>query len=619
MSPPHQALPLRQLPSTVPAALALVWRAAPRLLLLSVVLRVLTAFVIALVLIGAQGSMTASGASAEDISPSDLVAPVAILLLMLILAPLAAVAGREVRDILTAEVERAAQDRVLAVASSVSLRDLDDAVFHDRLTRASASARTRPMQLVDALLSLVASSAGVVAIGVALMLIRPWLVPVVGAATVPLVIAIVRSGAVVHGFTWTMTAAERQRDYLYQLLTTTVAAKEVRAFGIAEHLRGRHASLHGDHIVALRAASKRQLQLSLKGTFAATSLVSIAVGVLLWLAVTKAITPIEAAVSVLAVLLFAERVFSGVTAAGLLLESARFMDDLRSFELAAAPTRIRPSARVPTEFSELRVEDVSFAYPSSDRLVLHGVSFTIRAGEVVALVGANGSGKSTLAKLLAHLYLPSGGQIRWDGVDVTTVDGDSLRGSVAIVCQDFQRYALSARDNIGLGQSDRIDDLGSILLAASAAGVHDTLAALPSGYDTVLAPEFPAGVDLSIGQWQRVALARALFRNAPFLILDEPSAAQDARAEREIFEEARSLARGRTVLLVSHRLSTVLSADRIVVLERGTIVEMGTHEALLERRGPYWRLFAQQEPKSIGTVRRDGYSPNRPRYEPARY
>jgi ATP-binding cassette, subfamily B, bacterial len=233
---------------------------------------------------------------------------------------------------------------------------------------------------------------------------------------------------------------------------------------------------------------------------------------------------------------------------------------------------------------------------------LREVCLDLRAGEEVALVGENGSGKTTLAKLLAGLYRPDSGTICWDDTDISTVDPDSLRTRIAVIFQDFERFHLTAAENIGLGRVEAIDDPAGIRGAAEQAGADAFIQRLPDGYDTMLGPEFTRalvgpkdrGTDLSVGQWQRMALARAFYRRTPMVILDEPTAALDPRAEAELFDRIRSLLTGRSVLFISHRFSSVRSADRIYVLDAGRVVESGSHQELMATEGLYAELFTLQ-------------------------
>jgi ATP-binding cassette subfamily B protein len=242
----------------------------------------------------------------------------------------------------------------------------------------------------------------------------------------------------------------------------------------------------------------------------------------------------------------------------------------------------------------VRFEQVSFRYPYEERIAIRDFTFTIRPGEHVAFVGANGAGKTTLVKLLCRLYDPSTGRITIDGGDLRDFALADVRGAVSGIFQDFVKFQLSAKDNIALGVPASIVDLPSVTLAAKQAGVHDTIARLPKGYDSLLGKLFEGGHELSIGEWQKVALARAVLRDSQILILDEPTSAMDAKAEAELFERFHELAQGRTAILISHRLSTVKMADRIFVVERGQIVEQGTHDELMRQRGLYATLFLTQ-------------------------
>jgi len=282
-------------------------------------------------------------------------------------------------------------------------------------------------------------------------------------------------------------------------------------------------------------------------------------------------------------------------AAGSLSESALFVEDYQSFvDLLPELRANRPTEPAPPGFLRLATEGLTFTYPSGERPAIDGVTIHLERGEVVALVGENGSGKTTLAKLLAGLYRPQAGAILWDEADVASWDPDALRRSVAVIFQDFLHYHLTVADNIGLGRVEAIDDLDAIRRAAERADAGGVILDLPEGYTTRLGPEFEGGVDLSVGQWQKLALARAFFRDAPFVILDEPTAALDPRAEHELFKRIRELLEGRTVLLISHRFSSVRSADRIYVLDEGRIVEEGSHQALMTAGGLYSELFTLQ-------------------------
>jgi ATP-binding cassette, subfamily B, bacterial len=271
-----------------------------------------------------------------------------------------------------------------------------------------------------------------------------------------------------------------------------------------------------------------------------------------------------------------------------------FLDDLDRFLALAAPASLPSRGVAPSLREEVVVDGVSYTYPGSDQPAVREVSLRVRPGEIIAMVGENGSGKTTLAKIIAGLYPPTAGRVTWDGVDAATFHPVDLRRGVAVIFQDFVRYHLSARENIGLGDPERIDDLPAIRRAAQQAGAAGFLANLPAGYDTILSKEFANGTDLSVGQWQRVALARALRRDAPLVILDEPSSALDPRAEQALFADVRAVLGGRAAVLISHRYSTVRSADRILVMSEGRILEAGSHDTLMAADGLYKELFTMQ-------------------------
>jgi ATP-binding cassette subfamily B protein len=275
---------------------------------------------------------------------------------------------------------------------------------------------------------------------------------------------------------------------------------------------------------------------------------------------------------------------------------ALYLDDLFSFfEITPEIVSPRHPRPFPVPLREgIRFENVGFHYPGSEYWAVRGLTFTLRAGEVVALVGENGAGKTTVVKLLARLYDPDEGRILLDGNDLREYDLATLRANVGVIFQDFVRYHLTAAENIAVGRIEAREDRARITAAAKQSLADDLIRRLPQGYDQIIGKRFRTGVDLSGGEWQKIAIARAYMRDAQLLILDEPTAALDARAEFEIFQRFKQLSRGKTAVLISHRFSSVRMADRIIVLAGGRIEAVGTHDELLAEGGRYAELFELQ-------------------------
>lgn len=490
-------------------------------------------------------------------------------------------------------VVRQMWESVLDVSTGVELQRYEDPEFFDRLERVRSSALMRPLQVTNGVISAIGALLAGIGLAATLFVLNAWLVPLLIVGGIPLLLTSRHESRLEFRFNVAQTQAVRRRTYVSLLLSGHDEAKEVRAFALTRVLRSRFTAAYDRYLQSLRTHLKRRTWFSVLGQLASAVVLAITLLILALLMASGTLGVAAAGAALVAVRMLAGQVQALAGGVQAIFESGLFIDDLEEF-LALAPAHSASVAGVARQFERISVESVDFTYPGRDLPALNAVSIEIGRGEVVALVGENGSGKSTLAKIVAGLYPPDVGSVLWDGVAEPALPDGAARASTAVIFQDFVHYAMDVRTNISLGMPDQRPDDARILGAAHASGVADFVAELPQGYDTTLTRLFEGGHELSGGQWQRLAIARAFYRDAPLVILDEPSAALDPRAEYELFSSLRETIRGRSALIISHRFSTVRNADRIYVLDGGRVVESGTHDELMQRRGIYAELFQLQ-------------------------
>ena len=493
--------------------------------------------------------------------------------------------------------------KLMQHAATLDLAQFEDPTFYDHLERARRQTVGR-IALLTQTVSMSQDALTLITLGGALVAYSPWMLVLLLVAVLPSFLGETHYAALGYSLLFRWTPERRQLDYLRYVGASNVTAKEVQMFGLAPWLTERYRVLAQRFYDENKKLSIRRgivsALLSILGTIGYYA----AYVVILIRAVKGEITP--------GTLVFLSASFARGrdTIQGILLsasnvyEQALYLRDLFVF-LEMKPTiASSPDARrIPRPIREgFAFEGVSFRYPDSDKWAVRNVTFSLEPGERIALVGENGAGKTTLTKLLARLYEPTEGRILLDGVDLREYDLADLRHTIGVIFQDFVRYDMRFDENIGVGEIESVRDAlqagngvpESIQIAATNSLAASLLPRFAKGYQQMLGRRFEEGVDLSGGEWQKIALARAYLRDAQVLILDEPTAALDARAEYEVFLRFSELVAGRMAILISHRFSTVRMADRIIVLQHGTVVEQGTHEELLATPGLYEELFRMQ-------------------------
>ncbi len=507
-----------------------------------------------------------------------------------------------VQQLLQERLSNRVQSMILRKADTLDLAFFEDPQFYDKLRNATDESAYKPMQMILQLFDFLKTVVTLFSMLALLLSLAWWLTVIALLIPIPSFISSSRYGWRGYQRMRHQSSERRRMIYLVRLMTTDTYNKEIKLFNL-----GRFFIRQFDEVA-------EELYQQDKNIVVRRYLVGFAWGSLSILAnsaiyIYVALQAVTRAITIGSLTMYAQAAMQvGSSFQGLLAdisgiyENNLYVDTLYEFleyqPRILSPTDSRVIERDPvTSGLSIEFRDVSFTYPGKDPETagaLRHVSFTIKAGEVVALVGHNGSGKTTIVKLLTRLYDPDEGQILISGRDIREYAIEELRHVVGVIFQDYVTYYMSARANIGVGNIDEIENLQRVERAASKSGANTVITKLPSGYETMLGRWFKDGLQLSGGEWQKVALARAFMRDAPILILDEPTSSLDARAEYEIFTKFRLLTEGKTAVFISHRFSTVRLADRIFVIEQGTIKECGSHNELIALGGRYAELFNLQ-------------------------
>ncbi|MBI5916985.1 MAG: ABC transporter ATP-binding protein, partial [Bacteroidetes bacterium] len=486
-------------------------------------------------------------------------------------------------------------EQLIHHAATLDLYQFENPEFYDKLERARRQTTGRTV-LMAQVLSQFQDIITILFLGIGLVAFNPWLILILVVAVIPSFLGETHFNQKTYSLTTNWTPERRELDYLRYIGASDETAKEVKIFNLAEFLADRFKTISQKYFIA-----NRKLALSRAGWGSVLSAAGVAAYYVAYVVILM--QTIQGLITVGTLTFLAgsfdrmrgmlQRImsrFSGIA------EQALYLQDWFDFFEIQPEIRSNPNGNhIPTPIkSGFTFENVGFKYPGSERYAIQGLSFELKVGEKLALVGENGAGKTTLVKLLARLYEPSEGRILLDGVDIREYNLTSLRNAIGIIFQDYIRFQMKASENIAVGNISKLGEMPTIESSAQKSLADTVVENLPKKYQQVLGKRFADGVELSGGQWQKIALARAYMRDAQLLILDEPTSALDARAEHEVFQRFSALIEGKTAVLISHRFSTVRMADRILFLKNGQLREIGSHEELLAQGGMYAELFRLQ-------------------------
>jgi len=586
----------------VPRFIRLIWQMAPRLTLLNILLRAAQATLpVSILYVGKEiidevVRLNGISKGVESFWGSEVLlfwigAGFGLAVLLNILARFSTLSNKLLGNWINNETSA----ELMIKASSLDLHYFEDADFYDNLTRARANAHGR-IQLIGLILAQIQDFITLFALLIALIIFNPPLVFFLIIIVVPTFLTESHFNKQEYKMNRKMTPEVREMNYLRLIATQDQVAKEIKVFGLEKFITDQFTHLARTYYFASKKIALNRTIIGSLFNILTTATYYGAYVFVLYQTVAGILTIGTmtflggAFQRMQAIMQSTSNRFSTVAKIGMYLQDFFYFMDMKP-EIKERGTIVP----IP-DFtqSEIVFEDVSFKYFGSDKYAIKNLSFTLKSGESLALVGENGAGKTTLVKLIARLYTPTEGRILWDGVNIQDFDYDDYRSKIGVIFQDFVKFMFTAKENIYVGNIIEKDNLALIKSAAKKSLADAVINKLENKYDQMLGKRFAHGVELSGGQWQKIAIARAYMRDAELLILDEPTAALDARAEHEVFLRFSELLEGKTTILISHRFSTVRMASRILFLEHGKILEFGTHEELIEKKGKYAELFDLQ-------------------------
>jgi len=514
------------------------------------------------------------------------------------------------RELLGDTLQNRIQRKILEKAAGLELTHYENPKTYDAMLNANREVGTRPLGLFTQILSLGQAVITLLSIGTLLSRLGWAVMPLVLLATVPGVWVSTRYGFENYRMVRRRAPEARMQNYMANVLMTDTAVKEVRMFSFEDYVLGRWQDLYAKFRAQLVPLVHKRGAWGLATSLFSALLIALATLQVLARAAAGRISVGDFALFVQGIAQVQAQFSTLLTGFSGIYQNLLYMRNL--FEFLELPARdLNAGEEWQGPIQDIEFQNVSFRYPGAKADVLHGVSFRIRRGESLALVGENGAGKTTVVKLLTRLYEPSGGRILLNGLDAARFSPRSVQQQMSVIFQDYAQYELSVRENLALSQIEEQSDEKKLGTAAARSRADEVLAELPQGFDTQLGRYYDFGRKLSGGQWQRLALGRLYFRDASVLVFDEPTAALDAQAEFEVIESLRQQAEGRITVIISHRFSTVRLADKIVVLQNGQVMETGSHEELLRQDGIYTTLFRlqargyQDSPGAVSALRNE--------------